>query len=222
MLPQQEALIRFHADALEKVYILDLDRLKKLILPHYSYTGRPAVNQPEIFRTLVLTSHYKESISSFVARLKADDVLAIACGFRPGSIPGIGSLYDLFNQLWLEHAPTKVLREPYRENSRKLKANEKLPPDSPDTVADLVNQVLGGETFTNGPERLLQKVLSECAVKPSAKLNLLGDTQKLTLAGDGAPLETGANPFGKKICQCKQQGLYRCSCPRYYTDSKAN
>jgi hypothetical protein len=82
----------------------------------------------------------------------------------------------------------------------------------------LVNRLLGGETFAHGPERLLQKILAECAVKPSAKLNLLRDTQKLTLAGDGAPLETGANPFGKKICQCKQQGIFRCSCPRYYTD----
>lgn len=222
LLPQQKNQIEFHADALEKVYILDLDRLKKLILPRYSYTGRPAVNQPEIFRTLVLASHYKESISEFVKRLKADDVLAIACGFKPGDIPGVGSFYDLSNRLWLAHAPAKVLRDPYRKKKKKLKANEKLPPDNPETVADLVDRVLGGENFVHGPERLLQKVLSECAVKPSAKLNLLGDTQKLTLAGDGAPLETGASSFGKKICQCKQQGIYRCSCPRYYTDPNAN
>ena len=66
LLPQREAQIKFHADALEKVYNLDLDRLKKLILSRYSYTGRPAVNQPEIFRALVLAKHYKESITSFV------------------------------------------------------------------------------------------------------------------------------------------------------------
>ncbi len=222
LLPQQEALIKFHADALEKAYILDLDRLKKLILSRYSYTGRPAVNQPEIFRALVLAKHYKESITSFVKRLKADDVLAIACGFWPGDFPGVASFYDLFNRLWLAHSPAKVLREPYKKKKKKLKANEKLPPDNPETVADLVERVLGGETFAYGPERLLQQILSECAVKPSAKLNLLGDTQKLTLAGDGAPLETGANPFGKKVCQCKKQGIYRCSCPRSYTDPSAN
>lgn len=59
LLPRQIDLIKFHADALEKVYILDLDPFKKLILPLYSFTGRPAVNQPEIFRALVLASHYK-------------------------------------------------------------------------------------------------------------------------------------------------------------------
>jgi hypothetical protein len=222
LLPQQEAQIEFHADALEKVYILDLDHFKKLILSRYSYTGRPAVNQPEIFRAIVLAKHYKESISSFVKRLKADVVLAFACGLSPGNVPGVASFYDLFNRLWLAHLPAKVMREPFRKKKKKLKANEKLPPDNPETVADLVERVLGGETFAHRPERLLQNILSECAVKPSAKLNLLGDTQKLTLAGDGAPLETGANPFGKKVCQCKQQGIYRCSCPRSYTDPNAN
>jgi len=222
LLPQLKTQIEFHANALEKVYMLDLDQLKKIILSRYSHTGRPAINQPEIFRALVLASHYKESISGFVKRLKADDVLAIACGFKPSNIPGVGSFYDLFNRLWLEHTPAKVLREPYKKKKKKLKANEKLPPDNPDTVVDLVEQVLGGEAFDNGPERLLQRVLLECAVKPSAELNLLGDTQKLTLAGDGAPLETGASSFGKKICQCKQKGIYRCSCLREYTDPKAN
>jgi len=69
---------------------------------------------------------------------------------------------------------------------------------------------------------LLQNILLERAVKPSAMLNLLGDTQKLTLAGDGAPLETGTSSYGKIICQCKQQGIYHCKCPRSYTDPKAN
>lgn len=142
--------------------------------------------------------------------------------FEPGNTPGVGTLYDFFKQLWLGQTENKVLRKPYKKKKEKLKANEKLPPDNPDTVKELVDQVLNGESFTNGPERLLQKILIECAVKPSAKLKLLGNTLKLTLAGDGAPLETGASSFGKKACQCKEQGIYRCDCPRYYTDPNAN
>jgi len=222
LLPQKENQIMYHAGALEKVYTMNLDPLKKLVKYCYSNTGRPALNQPEIFRALVLASHYKESISSFVDRLKADDILALACGFEADNLPGVGSFYDLFNRLWLEYAPAKVVRDPYKKKKKKPKANEKLPPDDPDTVADLVEKVLGGETFENGPERLLQKILIECAVKPSAELNLLGNTQKLTLAGDGAPLETGASSLGRKICQCKKQGIYYCKCPRSYTDPKAN
>ena len=222
LLPQQVEKVKFYADALEKVYILDLDLLKELIKPQYSSHGRPAVNQPELFRAVVLASHFKESISSFVKRLKADEVLAIACGFKPGQTPGVGTVYDFFNRLWLGCAPVKVLRPPYKKKKKKLKANEKLPPDNPETVTELVNQVLNGESFEHEPESLLQKVLAECAVKPSAKLKLLGNPLKLTLAGDGAPLETGASSFGKKVCSCKKQGIYRCDCPRYYTDPSAN
>lgn len=222
LLPQYAAKIKFHATALEKVYTLDLDPFMELIKPLYSYTGRPALNQPELFRAVILASHYKDSISYFVQRLKADEVLAIACGFEPGNTPGVGTLYDFFKRLWLGNAPAKVLRPPYKKRKEKLKANEKLPPDNPGTVKELVDQVLNGKSFTNGPERLLQKILIECAVKPSAKLKLLGNPLKLTLAGDGAPLETGASPFGKKVCQCKKEGIYRCDCPRYYTDPSAN
>ena len=75
MLPQYVVKIKFHAAALEKVYTLALDPFMKLIKPQYSSTGRPALNQPELFRALVLASHYKDSISYFIQRLKADEVL---------------------------------------------------------------------------------------------------------------------------------------------------
>ena len=59
--------MKYYADALEKVYISDLDRLKELIKSQYSSHGRPAVNQPELFRSVVLASHFKKSISSIVS-----------------------------------------------------------------------------------------------------------------------------------------------------------
>jgi len=57
LLPQKENQIMFYAGALEKVYIMNLDPLKELVMSCYSNTGRPALNQPEIFRALVLASH---------------------------------------------------------------------------------------------------------------------------------------------------------------------
>ena len=70
LLPQKENQIMFHVGALEKGYTMNLDPLKELVMSCYSSTDRPALNQPEIFRAVVLASHYKESISSFAARLK--------------------------------------------------------------------------------------------------------------------------------------------------------
>jgi len=67
-----------------------------------------------------------------------------------------------------------------------------------------VNKVLDGYDFTDNPEDLLQKVLKECAVKPSLDLWLCGDPENFVFVGAGAPVETGASPYGKKVCQCKK------------------
>ncbi len=221
LLPEHEMQIRFYAEIMEKIFILNLDKLLPLAMGHYSSTGRPAINQPEIFRALVVMSHCKEGITSFVKKLKSHPVLAVICGFEPDAIPGVGTFYDFMNRFWLEEEPAKVLREPLRKKAKKPKNGEKLPEKDKDRVAQLVDQVLEGHSF-EGPESLLQRILAECAVKPSLELELCGNPQKLVFAGDGAPLETGADHRGKKVCSCREQGVYHCYCPRLYTDPTAN
>jgi hypothetical protein len=68
----------------------------------------------------------------------------------------------------------------------------------------------------------MQRILTECTVKPLLNLGLCGDSRKPPFAGDGASLETGANHLGKKVCSCREQGIYHCSCPRLYTGPTAN
>jgi hypothetical protein len=220
-LPEQEKLIRFYAHILEKVYILNLDRLFPLVLDRYSHTGRPAKNQPEIFRALVVMIHLKEGVTSFVKRLKVHPLLAVACGFEPNSVPGVGTFYDYIDRFWLGEEPSKALREPRKKKRKKPKGGEKLPEEDTNRVAYLVTKVLEGCSF-EGPEMLLQKILAECAVKPSLDLGLCGEGRKLVFAGDGTPLETGASHLGKKACSCREQGIYRCSCSRLYTSPTAN
>ena len=220
-LPEHEKLIRFYAHILEKVYILNLDGLLPLVSYRYSYTGRPANNQPEIFRALVVMIHLKEGITAFVERLKALPVLAVVCGFEPDFVPGVGTFYDFLDRFWLGNEPPRVLREPRRKKSKKPKGGEKLPEEDSNRVTGLVNKVLEGCSF-EGPDTLLQKILTVCAVKPSLDLGLCGEGQKPVFAGDGTPLETGASHLGKKVCSCKEQGVYYCSCPRLYTSPAAN
>jgi hypothetical protein len=221
LLPVFEPQIRLYADILEKIYILNLDKLLPLVLNRYSHTGRPAKRQPEIFRALVMMVHLKKSITSFVKLLKGEPVLAVACGFEPNAVPGVGTFYDYLDRFWLGHEPTRALRKLEKHNKKPNKG-EKLPDKTPGLVAELVNKVLNGYDFTDNPEHLLQKVLKECAVKPSLDLGLCGEPEHFVFAGDGAPLETGASPYGKKVCQCKERGIYRCSCPRLYTNPTAN
>lgn len=220
-LPEYKKMIQFYGDILEKVYILNLDRLLPLAIDRYSYTGRPARNQPEIFRALVVMTHLKEGVTSFVQRLRAHPVLAAVCGFEPDSVPGVGTFYDFLDRFWLGDEPPKVLREPRRKKCKKPKGGEKLPEEDTNRVTRLVDRVLEGYSF-EGPETLLQRILTVCAVKPSFDLGLCGDSRKLVLAGDGTPLETGASHLGKKTCSCRKQGIYHCSCPRLYTSPTAN
>ena len=114
LLSQQKAQIKFHAETLEKVHILDCKSFKRTcqtaILIHWSTGCKPTGNPS----CLVLASHYKESISRLVQRLKADEVLSLACGFEPENTPGVGTFYDFFNRLWLAHTTTKVLQTPFK------------------------------------------------------------------------------------------------------------
>ena len=199
-LPEHEKLIRFYAHILEKVYILNLDELLPLVSE---------------------MTHLKEGITLFVKRLRANLVLSAACGFEPDSVPGVGTFYDYLDRFWLVEEPSKGLRELRKKKSKKPKSGEKLPEEDTNRVTGLVNKVLEGCSF-EGPETLLQKILTVCAVKPSLDLGLCGEGRKPVFAGDGTPLETGASHLGKKVCSCKEQGVYYCSCPRLYTNPTAN
>ena len=52
-------------------------------------------------------------------------------------------------------------------------------------------------------------------------MGILGDVQKLSVAGDGTPFYSGASHYGTKVCDCKKHGVYDCKCPRRYSDPDA-
>lgn len=166
-------------------------------------------------------SYLKEhSISRFVSQLKSDPLLAAICGFFDDYILGVGNFYDFIDrincqdeQCWL----SKPLVKP-----RKPKKGEKLPPRHPGIVEKLTTEVINGRRLSHHPEDIMQKIFAHLAVLPSANLGLLGDLKNINIAGDGAPLETGGSPFGKKTCDCRKNKIYKCDCHRYYSDRWAN
>ena len=222
LVSKHESQIRYYSSLIEKLYVLDLDPLKEVIAPLYSHFGRPAQNQPELFRALVAMVHCKiEDPTKFVRLLKSDPVLATVCGFDLYT-PGVGTIYDFINRLWLEYAPQKAVQKPKSKGRKRPKSGEKLAPKHSGIVKKLVNQVLKGRSLSRQPQRILQLILKECAVKPSFSLGLLGDPDNLAVAADGAPLLTGASPYGKKLCDCHSKGIFRCNCKRSFTDPNAN
>ena len=70
-------------------------------------------------------------------------------------------------------------------------------------------------------EEVLQQFFSRLVVDTSAQMGLLGDTNAMSIAGDGTPYYSGASSYGIKVCECKSQGIFNCQCPRRYSDPDA-
>jgi len=84
-----------YADTIAKLTSLNLDPLALPLAPYYSRTGRPAIHQPEIFRSFILMLDQRQtSITSWFNTLKSDDLLAILIGCTSDSLPPLGSYYD--------------------------------------------------------------------------------------------------------------------------------
>jgi hypothetical protein len=94
-----------------------------------------------------------------------------------------------------------------------------------DSLTHHLNAELTAQAAQPRPRELQQRLedlLFQLAVLPSAQRGLLGDLQQLVVCGDGASLVTGASPTGRAACHCRQQGLYKCDCARFYADATAD
>ena len=208
------ALLEYR-ESISKLYILNLDPLRSLVAPLYSATGRPSINQPEIFRSLVLMNDLGYSLDEWSAKLFHNPVLQSACGFR-GKLPGVASYYDFINRIIkLDEKPR--LRHKKRKPQKKLGKNKKLPPKRPGIVKRLTEQILNGRRLEKRPERLLQEIFAKVCVQPSIDMGLVPKT--VSISGDGTCVKTGASPYGAKTCDCK---AFRCDCPRRFSDPNAS
>ena len=96
--------------AREKLRLLDLDPVMELLAPFYSGTGRPAKNQPQILRSLVLMMDRKViSLTNWCRKLHEDDLLAFLIGCTPESLPPLGSYFDFLDRLWLQRQELQKL-----------------------------------------------------------------------------------------------------------------
>lgn len=208
--------IEFYESAIMKMYYLNLDNIKEDLSPLFSVTGKPSNQQPEIFRSFILMSHFKyASIDEWVVYASATPLICAIVGVCANNYPGASTHRDFFNRLWMASKSNK-----HRSVKKKPKVKHgknKLPPKHPQIVKYLVDKALSGETFKRIPERLYQSLFMKTAVIPSAKLGLLGDTSKLMASGDGTCVNSNASPFGHKTCSCKD----KCDCTRSFADPDA-
>jgi hypothetical protein len=138
-------------------------------------------------------------------------------------MPKTSSYYDFINRIVRLDERPEVRTVSYKPK-KKLKKGEKLQPKNPGIVADLVNQVISDEErflkrLSRRPERFLQRIFARVAVDASVSMGLIPNS--VSVSGDGTCIETGASHYGKKVCKCKKEGIYKCTCDRVFSDPNA-
>ena len=206
-----------YKSSIEKLWIFNTDRIKYITEGCYSFTGRPSTNQPELYRSYVLMQDLGLTLSEFHVKLALNPVIRIICGFSPNDVPSVGAFYTFVDRLIKidDKARVKIFK---KKPKTKYGKGEKMPPKHKGVVDRLVNKAIAGRNFPHRPELVLQRVFA-VVVEQSIKSGLV--PSGLIASGDGTCIITGASPYGKKICECSQQGIYNCDCARKFSDPNA-
>ena len=215
--------------AREKLRMLNLDPVMEYLSAFFSHTGRPAKNQPQILRSLVLMMLLgSTSLTAWCRRLRADSLLAALIGCRPDSLPPLGSYFDLMDRLWTQpEALQKTGRKdlfPKDRNSRpsqKPGRGKKLPNKHPGITDKLAAYALSHGEFPFHYEERLQQLFRLAAVLPSLRDGLI-PADGVTLSGDGTCVHSHASPYGRRPCRCMENGTSLCSSKRHFSDPDAH
>jgi len=202
---------------ISKLTILNLDPLHDAIAPLYSPIGRTAIHQPEIFRVFIAMQELNVPPNEWTNKLRNNFILRSICGLRKSELPGIASFYDFIRRIT---GPDKSpsIKRPTSKPKKKLGKGEKLPPKHPNITAKLKKQIMSGRRFTDPLAKTMNRILAPI-VEQSLALGLLD--RNVDVSGDGTCVPTGGSSYGKRICGCKDNGIYRCDCPRFFSDPGA-
>lgn len=215
MKPNPKPILGFAA-TIVKMWLLNLDPMREIIVERFSITGRPSNQQPEIMRLLILMADRREhNLTRWLKTVAATPLFCALIGLEPDELPGESTIRDFISRLWLGETPNRVKK--LESKPDKDYGGNKMPPKRPGIIADLCRQAKVGEVFGGIPEAMLQRIFMKIALEPSKLLGLLGDPGKLRVSADGSCVLSHANPNGHKTCDCKE----RCDCARRYTDPEA-
>lgn len=214
-------LVRKDWPLILKLWMTDLSAVTKKLAYLYSHRGPQPRDPASMMRAylIYLLTHPKMSITEWVDLLHRVPLYAILSGFPPDDVPGVGTFYDFFARLWGSCAKNQKPRKQRRKRKAKKgqKKGEKAPTASPGRVQRLVRWML--RRFHRQvvlPSDQLFHLFQDSFLTVSANLGLLGDVRRLSLAGDGMPVQTAAYPRSKASCDCRARGLANCNHPRLY------
>lgn len=226
-----------YATEATKLLMIDLDPVRLFCKNLYSSTGRPAKNQAQILRSMILfalllnRTDAKTSLTYWVQKVLPNNVaLQVICGFSSHEkLPPLGSYYDLINRLWkgsrVNYSWSALL--PGDKNSKKpnktIGADGKLQESDINSrsARTIVDSILRNEPVSVQPESILQTLFLLIAVIPSVKLGLI-DSNNLTISGDGTAVISHSNSYGKRLSSCKDNCHFLKTCDqKHFSDPDA-
>lgn len=229
--PEGKKFLLHYDSLIVKISMVNLDRVNDILKGQYSSSKRGKKHRDPVsmFRALLIMTMVREtSITQWVAQMRAVPLFAILSGFSPDDVPGVGTFYDFIKRLYPQRNELSILSKDETRHfqpkpKEKRKQGEKIPPRHPGIVDKLVNRIISNQKIplTNHSEEILNRILKECFVDVSLAKGILGNTNGLSLSGDGTMVKSGASPHGVKTCDCKKKGIYHCNCPRRFSDSGA-
>lgn len=203
------------------------DPLRTLYCP--KPRGQKPRNPIAILRALlVMWMEGASSLDAWVHKLKEDQRLTVLCGFYPDCVPGVGTFYAFMDRL--ETGPYETRKkgvvprdsECYRRTlGPKPKRNE---PES-DGAGETERQRLLQEQDQpreEGLQTFLEDLLFRVGLPIAWQAGLFPEDGQLNVSGDVTALRAGASRWGRPTCTCRAQGIYKCQCPRDYTDELAD
>lgn len=219
-----------------KLLSLNLDAIADFIPGFYSAAGRPAKNQAQILRSLILfvllfnRTSARISLTVWVRETLPGSIaftVLVGCT-SPNQLPPLGSYYDFMNRFWMASRDiySSSCHLPAGRNSRKpekiIGTDGKLVEDDSTSLstADIVKKIMDGPPACDNLEAALQKLFFFLAVLPSMQLGLV-DPGNLTVSGDGTAVTSHASPYGRHPASCPSSCAFRNGCGRHYSDPDA-
>lgn len=221
---QEQEQLAPHADLIQALCLLDLEPLRPQLQSLYAAKprGTPPRDPLQMFRSLLCMTLAGETLgfTKWVGKLRSQPLFAILSGFEQRT-PGVGTFYDFAARLYPE--PTDSIVRPALSKPKKEQAPKPYRAPRSGVVQQLVNKALANKDKPLAAFPALRlNLLLKPAVLRSAALGLLASAEALELAGDGTKFKTGARATGRKLCDCRKLGIYRCDCPRRYSDRFAS
>ena len=169
---QRARLAGEFAAAREKLRLLNLDPVMALLQPYYPPLGRPAINQPQILRSLILMLDQGFiGITAWVEKLSSDSLLAFLIDCTPHALPPLGSYYDFIDRLWLQDKQFQksARKDLFSADKNRKPANrpakgKKLPNRHPEITKIMAQEALSRDEFPFYYEKLLQQAFCAAAI----------------------------------------------------------